>query len=182
MRKWFALPAALACAAVAAGVALGSAHGAKSTAVVKALSGEKVAINRYFQDNMRFSPGTITVKSGGTVTFEYGDKQGEPHTLTIVSKSQLPKTPDQVMNCAACESLASGHLKNPMAPPSDSNSIAHWVLNKGRAGLDVPGDSLAILPQGSHKSISAKVTAAPGTTLYFLCAVHPWMQGKIVVK
>jgi len=26
------------------------------------------------------------------------------------------------------------------------------------------------------------VTAKPGTTLYFLCAVHPWMQGKIVVK
>jgi len=25
------------------------------------------------------------------------------------------------------------------------------------------------------------VTAKPGTTLYFLCAVHPWMQGKIVV-
>ena len=34
----------------------------------------------------------------------------------------------------------------------------------------------------AHKQISIKVTAKPGTTLYFLCAVHPWMQGKIVVK
>ena len=25
------------------------------------------------------------------------------------------------------------------------------------------------------------MTAAPGTTLYYLCAVHPWMQGKVNV-
>jgi plastocyanin len=181
MRKWFALPAALACAAVVAGVALASSQAPKSTAVVKALAGEKVAINQYFQDDMRFSPGTITVKSGGTLTFEYGDKEMEPHTLTIVSKSQLPKTPVQVEQCQAC-AIASAHLKNPKAEPSDSNPIVHWTLNKGSAGLDAPGDSLAIFRQVSHKSISAKVTAAPGTTLYFLCALHPWMQGKIVVR
>jgi plastocyanin len=85
------------------------------------------------------------------------------------------------MNCKAC-GIASAHLKNPKSEPSDSNPIVHWTLNKGPAGLDEPGDSLAIFPQGSHKSISAKVSAAPGTTLYFLCALHPWMQGKIVVK
>jgi hypothetical protein len=26
-----------------------------------------------------------------------------------------------------------------------------------------------------------KVTAPAGTTLYFMCAVHPWMQAKLVV-
>jgi hypothetical protein len=25
------------------------------------------------------------------------------------------------------------------------------------------------------------VTAKAGTTLYFMCAVHPWMQGKVKV-
>jgi plastocyanin len=35
---------------------------------------------------------------------------------------------------------------------------------------------------GRDKTNTVKVTAKPGTTLYFLCAVHPWMQGKIVVE
>jgi plastocyanin len=35
---------------------------------------------------------------------------------------------------------------------------------------------------GPHNSITIKVTAKPGTTLHFFCAVHPWMQGKIVVS
>jgi hypothetical protein len=26
-----------------------------------------------------------------------------------------------------------------------------------------------------------KVTAKKGTKLYFLCAIHPWMQAKIIV-
>jgi hypothetical protein len=26
-----------------------------------------------------------------------------------------------------------------------------------------------------------QVTAAPGTTLAFMCVIHAWMQGKIVV-
>jgi plastocyanin len=182
MRKCYVLPAVLAGAAVATSVALASGHAAAGSATVKALAGEKVAINKYFQDNMRFSPGTISVQSGATLTFEYGDKEQEPHTLTIVPKGSLPKTADQVMNCAACQKLAVGHLKNPKAPPDDSNPIVHWTLNKGRPGLDTVGDSLAIQPDAKHKSISVQVSAKPGTTLYFLCALHPWMQGKIVVK
>jgi hypothetical protein len=30
--------------------------------------------------------------------------------------------------------------------------------------------------------VTIKVTAKAGTSLYFMCGVHPWMQGKIVVK
>ncbi|HEX3453443.1 MAG TPA: hypothetical protein VHS03_02375 [Gaiellaceae bacterium] len=182
MRKWFVLPAALACAAVVAGVALGSARTTSSHIVVKALSGEKIAVNKYFQEEMRFSPGTLTVKSGGTLTFEYGNPDMDPHTLTIVKQSELPKTADQAMNCSACQRYAAPHLKNPKAEPGPGNPIVHWTLNKGLPGLDTVGDSVAIWPRGSHKSISVKVSAPAGTTLYFLCAVHPWMQGKIVVK
>ena len=31
------------------------------------------------------------------------------------------------------------------------------------------------------QEIGANVTAASGTTLHFLCAIHPWMQGRLVV-
>ncbi len=163
------------------GVSLASAHGGSGGATVKAFAGEKMVPNKYFQDEMRFSPGTVTVTSGSSLTFTYGDKEQEPHTLTIVKRSDLPRTAAQVDNCRACEQYAAPHLKNPKAEPGPGNPIVHWTLNKGRPGLDTVGDSVAIQP-GAHKRISVKVTAAPGTTLYFLCAVHPWMQGKIVVR
>jgi plastocyanin len=182
MRKWYALLAAFACAAAGTSVALASSHATGGSAVVNVFGGEKVAINKYFQDEMRFSPGTVTVKSGANLTFQYGDKEDEPHTLTILSKSQLPKTVDQVMNCHTCEKYATPHLKNPKAEPGPANPIVHWVLEKGKPGLDTVGDSIAIQPDPKHKSITAKVSAPAGTTLYFICAVHPWMQGKIVVK
>src|SRR5204862_4969365 len=100
---------------------------------------------------------------------------------TIVPKASLPKTVAQVENCSICQRLATPHLKNPKAPPDQNNPIVHFVLNKGAAGLDEVGDSIAVLPQGLHRSISIQVTAPAGTTLDFLCAVHPWMQGRIRV-
>ena len=33
--------------------------------------------------------------------------------------------------------------------------------------------------KGTHDV--AKVTAKAGTTLYFICAIHPWMQGSVKV-
>ena len=181
MRKSIALAAALAALAVLAGTALAAGHRSHARpVVVKAFGGMKMVPNKYFQDQMHFAPGTIRVTSGQSITFEFGDRQTEPHTLTIVPKSALPKTAMQAEQCRACR-YATGHLKNPKAAPGDTNPIVHWVLNKGPAGLDEAGDSVAIQPGGKHKSITVQVTAKPGTTLYFLCAVHPWMQGKIVV-
>ena len=43
----------------------------------------------------------------------------------------------------------------------------------------VGGDSVAIFPMGAP--IKMTVTAQPGTTLAFMCAIHSWMQGKMVV-
>jgi len=150
-------------------------------ATVRAVDTTKVAINKYIQDGAHFAPGTVSVKSGSTLTFAAVGKQDEPHTLTIVPSASLPRTLAQVEACPICQRLATPHLKNPKAPPDQNNPIVRFVLNKGRAGLDAVGDSIAVLPQGKHRSISIKVTAAPGTTLNFLCAVHPWMQGRIKV-
>jgi plastocyanin len=172
-------------ASVWAAVALaqpGSSH-AKVVTILAKDAGLTISPNKYMQDNMSFSPGTLTVKSGDSITFKFdGPKSMEPHTLTIVRKSDLPRTGAQVENCTACERLASGHLKNPKAPPDQGNPIVHWTLNKGKPGLDTVGDSVAIQEPGRHKSVTVKVSAPAGTTLHFLCAVHPWMQGTIVVK
>jgi plastocyanin len=143
--------------------------------------GATYVINKSVTDKMFFTPQTASVKSGQMLTFEYDGKPGEePHTITIVAAKDLPRTAAQINNCSICNKTAAGHLKNPKAPPGPTNDIAHWTVDKGKAGLDGPGDSIAI-EGAAHKTISIKVTAAPGTTLHFICAVHPWMQGTIKV-
>jgi plastocyanin len=179
LRKLFiAGIAVLSAAGIGGGLALAGSTAA-GNATVKTIAADKIAINKYLQIGDHFAPGTVSVKSGGTLTFTYGTRDQEPHTLTIVQAAQLPKTLAQVESCAACR-LALGHLKNPKAPPDQNNPIVHWTLNKGQAGLDEAGDSIAIQP-GAHKTIKAIVSAPAGTTLSFVCALHPWMQGKIVV-
>ena len=179
------LLAIVAAAAGAAGVLAATAAAAtehQSGARIRVLDGTKVSINRFLQDNLHFTPGTITVRSGSELTFSYGDKgQQDPHTITIVPKGSLPRTPQQVFNCRICQQLATPHLKNPKAPPSDTNTIVHFTLNKGQPGLDTVGDSIAIAPKGAHRTHSIVVSAPAGTTLRFVCAVHPWMQGTIRV-
>jgi plastocyanin len=181
--RWSFALVVLGCLLVAANAAFGSAK--SSGVVVKAKdSGVSFSPNEYIQDNMSFDPGTITVKSGQTLTCEYVKKTMEPHTLTIVKQSDLPTKASQVENCKPCQKYSTPHLKNPRAEPGPKNPIIHWKLNKGKPGLDTVGDSLAIdsTAKPEHTKISIKVTAKAGTTLYFLCAVHPWMQGKIEVK
>ncbi len=172
------------CAVVWAAFALGSPAKSHQGGVVVLAKDKGVtfAANKYIQDNMYFAPGTVSVKSGDSLTFKFGDtKAMEPHTLTIVKKSDLPKTGAEIENCKVCERYATPHLKNPKAPPDQKNPIVHWTLDKGQPGLDTVGDSIAIQQPGPHKSITVEVSAPAGTTLYFVCAVHPWMQGKIVV-
>jgi plastocyanin len=174
----------LAVAGTWATLASGSASKASKTITVLAKdNGVTMSPNKYIQDNMAFSPGTVTVKSGDSITFRFDKPNShEPHTMTIVNQKDLPTNGMQVENCHACQQLASPHLKKPKAEPGPGNPIVHWTLNKGNPGFDTVGDSIAIEEPGAHKNNTVKVTAKPGTTLYFLCAVHPWMQGKMVVK
>ena len=184
LRYVLVLGVVAAIAATCASFALGgAARQAKSFTILAKDDGISFEANKSITDTMYFDPGTLEVSSGDSITFKFGDtKAREPHTITILKQSQLPTTGEQVENCSACMRYATGHLKNPKAEPGPANPIVHWVLNKGKPGLDAVGDSIAIQQPGKHRSITVKVTAPKGTTLYFVCAVHPWMQGKIVVK
>ena len=173
-RIWFVV-ATLAVTGIAwAGVALASSSGGP---VVRTPETQIVIPNAFDATTMHFEPGTVTVKSGGTITF-VDSETDEPHTVTVVNQSELPRTPEQVNNCKACR-LALGHLKDPRHP--ETSPIKTYVLNRGQPGFDTRGDSLALAPAGPHKRAVVTVSAPPGTTLYYVCAVHPWMQGSIVV-
>jgi plastocyanin len=120
----------------------------------------------------RFAPEVITVPSGTKVTWKHLDTGRDPHTITIVtSRSQLPHDFEGA-NCKACQAAEKGHFPNGKRPVP--------VLNKGAPGLDREGDSLLIAPHRGA-SASAVISAPAGTTLYYVCIIHPWMQGTIKV-
>jgi hypothetical protein len=53
------------------------------------------------------------------------------------------------------------------------------LIDVGSPGLDAPGDSLLFF---AGESASATISAPAGSTLFYLCAIHPWMQGSIIVR
>jgi hypothetical protein len=134
---------------------------------------------------LRFeAPKTIITGEELEVLNQTNPKQVGPHTFSLVTKGSLPKTPKARQTC--------------FTPKHICMSIAHWHGVKGNGpvkvnpvevgleGWDVLG---SITKKGDswftgskpNTSITQKVTAAPGASIYFLCAIHPWMHGSIEV-
>lgn len=135
--------------------------------------------NKLLINNLQWTPGTITMHSGQSFKLIYGsDKSGEPHVLAIASKKDLPKSPNLSPHNKVVQLIAPKLLINPANPAAGFKA---YKANRGRDGLNVEGDALVILPGGPHKTATWFVSAKPGVTLYYFCAVHPWMQGKIKV-
>ena len=169
----------LAAAAAVSLVAIATAQGAAPKAPTK----KKMSIVGHFEfkagqsafDNQRFTPRKFDIASGGHVTLRNRAKTEDPHSISLVEKSQLPDSFD----CAVCGQIFAAHGVN-----EETGEIANPVVNVGAEGFDEPGDSMVIAPKRKKDvtKVSFDVTAAKGTTLYFLCAVHPWMQGRIRVR
>jgi hypothetical protein len=167
----------------AAALAAGSKAPAKTT--VKEAAGMKVKINRYVQDGMRWNKDVYHVRSGGTLHLIANGLSDGPHTFTVVRKKDLPRTVKQINNClpkGICGKLAIAHGADPNsdAPPK------FLFLDNGKAqntppAINKPGDSVAIGFGPQDMKFNLKVTAKKGTTLHFMCLIHPWMQAKVVV-
>src|SRR5215216_4384132 len=101
---------------------------------------------KFVFDDQRFTPRKFDIKSGGKVTLRNRSKTEEPHTISLVKKSQLPNS----FECPVCEDIFNAH------GPTDTG-VANPVVNVGAAGFDQPGDSIFIAP---HAKVSFDVTAA----------------------
>jgi hypothetical protein len=139
---------------------------------ITAIGGMKVKANGYVQDDQRWDADRYTVKSGATVTLRDKSTEGQPHTLSLIKK--LPKTPAQIMGCEACGPLMEAHEANP-----ETMEVGKELVEAGAAGFDVAGDSIFLPPKGK---VTFKVTAKKGSTLNFVCAIHPWMLAKVKVS
>jgi plastocyanin len=171
-------------AAIAAGATgVAFAASAPSKVTIKESHTIKVKPNRYFQDGLRWDKDTYTVKSGGTLHVVNNKADEGPHTLTVVKESDLPKTAKQMDRCSVCNKLGKAHGFDPNsnAPPK-FQYLENGAGQTAAPDVDRPGDS-GITGEGKPgESIDLKVTAKAGKELYFMCLIHPWMQGKIVVR
>lgn len=106
-----------------------------------------------------------------------------PHTFSLVTKGSLPKTAKQRKECFTpgkiCMGIAGWYgLKGEEFPKQP-------LVDAGGEGWDTmgttskKGDSYFFAKKG--ESVEQIVTAKAGTTLYFMCAVHAFMQGSIKV-
>ena len=139
---------------------------------ITAVGGIDVKLNRFITDAQRWDADSYTVKSGATVTLKDKSKEKQPHTLSLVAK--LPKTMAQIMGCEACGPLMAAHQVD-----EETGDVGAALVNEGADGFDVAGDSIYLPPKGK---VTFKVTAKKGTTLNFICAVHPWMAAKLKVN
>ena len=170
--------AALAVLVVAAVPALAAVRKAPSRATVSGVHRPDLKPNAQLgqDDKLRWLPAKTRIKSGGRLTLKNltrGQAPGipnEPHNFSVVTSRQVPRTELQRLDCRVCRTI------NDRQIDANTGKIKVAVVNKGRKGIDRAGDSIAF--SGTRK---ARVTAKPGKTLRFICAIHPWMQGKLDV-
>jgi hypothetical protein len=131
------------------------------------------------------APETVTVGDQLQVLNKTNPRQVGPHTFSLVTKGSLPKTPKARKGCFApkhiCLSVAIWHGFNPKTEQITKNPAKAGPAGWSTAGTTTKkGDSwFSGEKKGGH--FAQEVTAEAGTTLYYLCAVHPWMQGQVDV-
>ena len=122
---------------------------------------------RHGPGDARFTPGQIGATSGDEVTWTDDDKSDEPHTATIVEEFPAP-TLDAIFGCGAPTSRAA----RPSRPTRCSALWSTSALQASRPGR------FPLLPRRAFNTISAQVTAPAGTTLKYLCAIHPGCRAR----
>jgi plastocyanin len=177
-RKLSRLTVATVSVLVAAAVAVPALAAAPRNAQLKTVGGAKMVPNRSITDSMHFKDDVTTIQTGGKLTLI--DKTKAPHTFSVVKGGQVPKNLRQVDACfgkGPCDELAIAHgAVNP--DTGEDQDPTTPLVNVGKDGFNAPGDSVLIPPGGKT---SIQITAAPGSTLNMICAIHPWMQNKLKV-
>jgi hypothetical protein len=168
----------LALTASTAGTAVAKTPSTPKRATLDMTSKVNFKINRYVQDASRFSKDVTVIKSGGTLTVR--NRSDGPHTLSFVPKGKLPRTEKQINNCFApgtiCGDLGTAHKIDDQGNPSV------MTVDINQPGIDTAstaGDSWVF---GPHQTQKLKVSAKKGANLWFLCAIHPWMQAELKVR
>ena len=141
----------------------------------------------YMKDGkgLRFvAPKTIVAGEELAVLNQTNPKQVGPHTFSLVTKGSVPKTRKARQLCFTpkhiCKSIASWHGVKGNGPVKTNPATAGAEGWDTLGNLTKKGDSW-FTGSKPGTSIAQKVTATPGTTIYFVCAIHSFMHGSIEV-
>jgi plastocyanin len=160
----------------AAAIAVPAFAAAPSRVTQRTIGGVKFVPNRSIADTMHFQKDELEVKKGGKITLI--DRTKQAHSFSLVTRKQVPKTARGVDACfekGPCGRLAVEHgAINP--DTGEEQEPTTLRVNAGKAGFNQPGDSV-LIPPGGRTSVD--VTGAKD--MYYICAIHPWMLGKIDV-
>ena len=137
---------------------------------------------------LRFvAPKTIGAGEVLRVLNQSDPKRVGPHTFSLVTKGSLPKTPNARKRCFTknhiCKAIADWHGVKGNGPvkknPAEAG-LAGWdtlgsVTKKGDSWFTGNKKGTAF-----EQAVTVDVSAGP-SRIYFLCAIHPWMQGSTEV-
>jgi hypothetical protein len=104
-----------------------------------------------------------------------------PHTFSLVERDQLPRTRDELKKCGnfkiVCKDIGIAHDAGP-------GGVSIRDVENGAAGWDATFDGQSAgdswYTDELDETTSRVVSAGPGN-LWFMCAIHPDMQGKVKV-
>ena len=176
------------------GAALASVAGAAASDAkrgVVAPPTETITIRQHANGEPYFQvAGDGTVDRGAKLRIvnETDPQQIGPHTFSLVTRQSRPKTRREAGQCerlergTICRAIARWHQVD-----FQTLDVGRDSVGAGRPGWDRlgtrhhrKGDSWFTDEEGSHQQ--RVVSARRGKTLYFICAVHPFMQGQIEVN
>jgi hypothetical protein len=170
-----------------AAVLPGLASGAETTVPVVPPTGKT--------DVIKMSIGKSGLGFTGPKTVSYGDelkivnttnpKKVGPHTFSLIEGSFEPKTKQQQKVCFTknhiCKAIAQWHGVKGNGPPT-INPVKVGAPGWSTEGnLTEKGDSW-FTGSKPGTSFEQQVTAEVGTTIHYICAVHPEMQGSFKVQ
>ncbi len=100
-----------------------------------------------------------------------------PHTFSLVTKNSVPKTKHARKAC-----FTKGHLCRKVVSGFGKSAVS----KAGQPGWDTEGTKSTVgdgwfTGNKPGTSFVQVVSAQPGTTLYYFCAIHTFMHGKITV-
>jgi plastocyanin len=159
-----------------------------------------------------FVPQHIQVSVGQSVTWDNPSAVGEPHTVTFVLDNRTSTniiSPFAVPNSTQLTAIPPNSNNEPLKVPGQNNVvlvanarsfIPTVIDSQGSVKQFVPPDAAYamtgtekyvnsgwLVPKGQEQafpgaSTSFKVTFQKTGSYSYICQIHPWMRGSVVVK
>ena len=159
-----------------------------------------------------FVPQTIQVKAGESITWDNPSVVGEPHTVTFVLDNKTATgivSPFGVPSSTQFAAIPPNSNNEALRPPSQNDiviavnarsyiptvidsqgSVKHFappISSYTMTGTEKYVNSGWLLPKGQQQdypgsSTSFTVTFQKTGTYNYICGIHPWMTGSVIVK